>query len=212
MKKLLIAFAMTLASAVPAFAQTAQEEAIAVLNTEEWVLEYPTIISALVNGYYKCLRNGSYAIGDGRNFAEQHDEDIARCAELGTKNEAESNATLAKFNKQDRTPPAEVRKIFATVRNIHQARGRDIDKMFTIQLATSEQAANAPQSECMARISDLRAEQQTYADAQKSKLREVWDTPEVSDEDRKVFAEYSSKLEYYAQLINRERRSCAASS
>ena len=116
--------------------QSAEEGVVAVRpnDPQTWVLEYPVIIRPLVREYYDCLQSGLKVIDGKRDFESQHQADIPRCEEQGEELLAEAKAIVASSKRPGQATDAELDKVFETLRQIHVARGKDIDMQVAMRL------------------------------------------------------------------------------
>ena len=112
--------------------QATAETAVAIPDPdpETWVLEYPRLIQPYVQDYHRCLNYADRRLTGEANFEIQHRSDLPRCDKVAQQAMADANAVLRSRKRNTETPPAEVARIFATVGNIHIARGRDLDEQF----------------------------------------------------------------------------------
>lgn len=212
----------TAAMAIVLVAQQAGASILAVYPDDPttWSLEYPTRIGPYVTDYYDCLRSGSYVIGSGETFETQYRQDIPRCAEKGTKLEAEANAALAEKGA-DATPPSEVALIFERARRIHIARGQSLDITIRSRLITepaygqvrdriADGVTPAVDTQCIGRIDSLVAQRQAYMDAEELRVEALVAKDEYSTDDQREIGTYQNQLQRYNSLIMIEQRRCPA--
>ena len=168
---------------------------------EGWALEYPALIGGFVDGYYNCLKGGSYVVGDGPGFEDQYRGDIRRCGEQAVEMEAGANALLAKRARAAETPPTQVAEIFETVRRIHVERGASLDRATSSRIVASHAyaearaaSAKAPPA-CVAQVNALRDARQSYMESEGQKAKRI------------VMA-YNAELLRQTNSITAELRSC----
>lgn len=128
-----------LSFAAPLFAlQAVGEAAIAIKNDdpETWVVEYPRLIRPYVQDYRRCLNLSNRRVTGVADFEQQHRADIPRCAEERAEAVAASKDMMrgSKFKMTD----AEIETLFENIGLIHVARGADLDKQFTQNLANAQ--------------------------------------------------------------------------
>ena len=189
-------------------------------NPETWVVEYPAVIVPYVDGYYNCLRSGGYEYGGGKNFETQHRADLPRCAEKGATLEQEANERLARSAVGKTTPPDKVASVFETIRAIHIARGRDLDKTLAFNIEQTRRYVGDPpaqrrldpadSAECLARVAEIDAARAEYDQANTARIESLYEKRKYTDEDRREIAEYQRKLAAFANRIFFERQQCAA--
>jgi hypothetical protein len=114
---------------------------------QTWALEYPIIIRPYVTDYYDCLKLGTKYIDGKSDFEGQHRLDIPRCAKKGDRLLADAKARIARSKKPDQMTDQEVDMVFETIRQIHIARGRDIDLQVAMRLEEYRQYHDAPAEE-----------------------------------------------------------------
>lgn len=209
----------TTAMALVTMLQLASDKTEAVYSpTPDWSLEYPIRIEPYVQGYYECLKSGSYVIGDGRRFEEQYTDDIARCADKGMALEKEANSSLEGRKSGKDTPPAEVAAIFEKVRMIHLARGRSLDSATRSSLTSKPeyqavmQRAVARDGEeaarCVARLKSLVAERDSFMAEEEASIADLYANSEYSESDKQALRDYQGRLQRLNNLIMIEQRRC----
>ena len=195
-------------------AQAAGDRLKAEYPDQQWELEYPALIGGFVDDYYRCLKGGSYVIGDGSGFEDQYRGDIQRCSRKASENEAGANDLLAKRDRAGETPPAQVATIFETVRRIHVERGASLDRATSGRIVASnayaEARAVADQAPppCVAYVNDLRAQRQRHMETQGEGVKAVYDKPEYTEDDQRLIATYNAELMRLTGAITLELRAC----
>lgn len=113
-------------------AQQAGEKVTAIHpnKPETWTLEYPRRYAPFVADYYNCLRSQMLYAGEGRTFEAQHRANIPLC-EPRESELLEEAAELASGSQAQ----AEVATLFDRIRQIHVARGKEVDRQFELRLA-----------------------------------------------------------------------------
>jgi len=99
-----------------------------------WSLEYPYMIEPYIGDYYSCLKSRELFAGNDRSFEEQHRSAIPQCAKLEARVSKEANEVLNRRGRAEETTPEDVAGYFETIRQIHIARGRDIDAQLFMQI------------------------------------------------------------------------------
>ena len=105
---------------------------------QTWTLEYPVVIRPYVRDYYHCLQQGLKKIDGETTFESQHRLDIPRCDEDAAELVEQSKARIARSKQPDLFSDAEVEMVFETIRQIHIARGRDIDAQIAMRVQTND--------------------------------------------------------------------------
>lgn len=196
------------------FAQAAADRVQAQYPDQQWELEYPALIGGFVEDYYRCLKGGSYVIGDGSGFEDQYRGDIQRCSKQAREMEAGANDLLAKRDRAGETPPSQVATIFETVRRIHVERGASLDRATSSRIVASNayaearETAEAAPPPCVAYVNDLRAQRQRHMETQGEGVKAVYDKPEYTEDDQRLIATYNAELMRLTGAITLELRAC----
>ncbi|MDA7787640.1 hypothetical protein N8940_00215 [Sphingomonadaceae bacterium] len=106
-----------------------------------WSLEYPYMIEPYIDDYYGCLKSRELFAGDDRSFEEQHRGAIPQCAKQEARAVKEANEKLASRGRSAETTPEDVAGYFETIRQIHIARGRDLDAQLLMRINGDPYAA-----------------------------------------------------------------------
>lgn len=209
-----------IASATTAIAliisQAASDRVSAEYPSDQWELEYPAIIGGYVDGYYGCLKGGNYEIGGGIGFEAQYRSDIQRCSDEAEEMEAGANSLLERRGQAEGTSPADVAKVFDTVRSIHVARGASLDAATRNRIVASNAyaearetgAADAAPPPCVASVNALRAARQNHMETQGASVKAVYDKPEYTRDDQRLIATYNAELMRLTGAITLELRAC----
>jgi hypothetical protein len=116
-------------------AQTA-EAVIAVRadDPETWVLEYPFAVEPYVNDYYNCLKSRNHVIGNGMGFADQHQGDVPKCAEVRGEALELAREVLERRGPIEGFDADRMNAVFDTIEFVHIERGRDLDRQIALRL------------------------------------------------------------------------------
>ena len=184
-------------------------EAIYPDDPTTWTLDYPVRIQPQVQDYYNCLRSGSYVIGGGKSFGEQHSADVPRCAKKKAALEAEANAALAKADEAGATPPEEVASIFDRARRIHIARGQSLDLANRTRFAPGVSTGDTNNA-CFASVQTLLDQRKSYIQAEDLRVEAIVGKQRYTEEEKAILDRYSAQLRRYDELIGTERERCMA--
>ena len=134
--------------------------------------------------------------------------------------EQEANERLASSAVGKTTPPDKVAAVFESIRAIHIARGRDLDKTLAFNIEQTRRYVGDPpaqrrldpadSAECLARVAEIDAARAEYDQANTARIESLYEKRKYTDEDRREIAEYQRKLAAFANRIFFERQQCAA--
>lgn len=181
--------------------------------SENWELEYPAVIGEYIDGYYNCLKNGSYTIGGNSSFEEQYRLDIERCEKKGKTFEADANGRLSGGAHSADNSPIAVARIFETIRRIHVGRGASLDRATRSRIIASTAYAetrkvNGAPPTCVAYVNDLRDARLAYVRSEGAKAKAAYDKAEYLDEDRQLVMAYNAELLRMTDAISLELKAC----
>ncbi len=218
-RSIFAALAMATLAWQPAQAQTGGETATRINpdNPETWVLEYHAMLTPFVEGYYNCLKSRGTTIGAGvASFEAQHRADIPQCATRASQLETEAKSLVARRPTAE-TSPQDVERLFEKIRQVHVARGHDLDSRLRRRVVEAPAQPELTPEErreaelCVAQVRRLVAERQSYAEDRGFVIAAIHAKSDYTDEDRRAIFEYQGTLARYTDRIAFEMRRCPQS-